>query len=177
MTDKFQLDIQQIRRRAHEHMDKGAVTGAYAANKEQVLDVLNQALATEIVCVLRYKSHYYMARGVRGEVCAAAFLEHATDEQKHADLIASRIVQLGGTPDFNPTGLAARSHAEFRPAESARQMLTDDLIAERIAIDVYTSIARWLGDDDITSRRMMESLLADEEDHAEEISTLLQDVQ
>ena len=175
MSDTFQFDLEQIRRRAREHMSQGAVTGAYRADKKQVLEVLNQALATEIVCVLRYKNHYYMARGIRGQTCAAEFLQHAAEEQQHADLISERIVQLGGTPNLNPEGLATRSHSEYHVGENLKQMLTEDLVAERVAIETYAAIARWLGEGDPTSRRLMEVLLAKEEEHADDLATLLQD--
>ncbi len=175
MTDTFQLDLTEIRRRAREHMNQGAITGAYRADKKQVLEVLNQALATEIVCVLRYKNHYYMARGIRGQACAAEFLQHAAEEQQHADLIAERIAQLGGTPNLDPEGLATRSHSEYHSGENLKQMLVEDLVAERVAIETYAAIVRWLGDADPTSRRLMETLLAKEEEHADDLAHLLQD--
>jgi bacterioferritin len=175
MTNPFQLDLSEIRRRAREHMSRGAVTDAYKADRQRVIEVLNQALATELVCVLRYKNHYYTARGIRGQTCAAEFLQHAGEEQQHADLIAERIAQLGGIPNLNPDGLATRSHSEYREGESLRQMLGEDLVAERVAIETYSAIVRWLGDDDPTSRRLMETLLAKEEEHADDLSRLLQD--
>lgn len=175
MTDTFKLDLNEIRRRAREHMSQGAVTSAYQADKNQVIDVLNQALATEIVCVLRYKNHYYMARGIRGQTCATEFLQHAAEEQQHADLIAERITQLGGSPNLNPEGLATRSHSEYRVGENLKQMLTEDLVAERIAIETYSAIVRWLGDADTTSRRLFETLLAKEEEHADDLANLLLD--
>ena len=175
MIDTFPLDLNEIRRAAREHMNQGAVTPAYRADRTQVIEILNQALATELVCVLRYKNHYHMARGVHGQTCAAEFLQHAADEQVHADLIAERITQLGGVPDFNPEGLAKRSHSEYRTGETLRQMLTEDLVAERVAVETYSAIVRWLGDGDPTSRRLMETLLAKEEEHADDMSHLLQD--
>jgi len=175
MTDTFKLDLSEIRRRAREHMDQGAVTSAYGSDKKQVLDVLNQALATELVCVLRYKSHYYMARGVRGETCSTEFLQHANEEQVHADLLAERIAQLGGTPNLNPEGLATRSHSEYHVGGTLKEMLTEDLVAERIAIETYSAIVRWLGEGDPTSRRLMETLLAKEEEHADDLAQLLKD--
>jgi bacterioferritin len=175
MTNTFKLDLEDIRRRAREHMNLGAVTEAYTADRKRVIEVLNEALATEIVCVLRYKNHYYMARGIRGQTCAAEFLEHAAEEQQHADLLAERIAQLGGTPNLNPEGLATRSHSEYREGENLRQMLAEDLVAERVAIETYSAIARWIGEGDPTSRRLMETLLAKEEEHADDLAKLLQD--
>ncbi len=154
-------------------MEQGAVTGAYRADLGQVISVLNEVLATEIVCVLRYKSHYHRADGPLSESIAAEFLEHAAEEQAHADLVARRIVQLGGNPDLNPDGMLERSHSPFDSAESIVEMVKEDLVAERIAIETYAEIIRWLGDDDPTTRRMMEDILAKEEEHAEELASLL----
>ena len=134
---------------------------------------MNEALATEIVCVLRYKRHYYMATGINAQSVAQEFLQHATEEQTHADQIAARIVQLGGEPNFSPEGLADRSHSEYVEGETLVDMLREDLVAERVAIESYTEIIRYLGDDDPTSRRMMEGILAMEEEHAEDLATLL----
>ena len=170
----FLSDIQEIRKRARAHMDEGAVTSNYKADREQVLRVLNEALATEIVCVLRYKHHYYMAAGLNSEAVRAEFLEHANEEQAHADAIAERITQLNGSPNFNPEGLATRSHSEYAEGSDLVSMIKEDLVAERIAIETYSEIVRWLGDDDPTTRRLIESLLGKEEEHAEELATLLQ---
>ncbi len=170
----FSLDIEEIRARARQKMTEGAVTAAYRGNRESVISVLNEALATEIVCVLRYKSHYFMATGIHAQSIAAEFLEHANEEQGHADSIAARINQLGGTPNLNPEGLASRSHSEYRVVnDGIESMIRDDLVAERIAIETYSEIIRWLGDDDPTTRRLMEDILKIEEEHAEDLATLL----
>lgn len=154
-------------------MDRGAVTSSYGADPEVVTDVLNSALATELVCVLRYKRHYFMATGINAQSAAAEFLEHANQEQQHADQIAARIVQLGGEPDFSPEGLATRSHAEYVEGDSLIDMIKEDLVAERIAIDSYREIVAWLGTQDPTTRRMLEEILAVEEEHAEDLLGLL----
>ena len=172
-TGKFLSDIQEIRRRAREHIDAGAVTSAYKADRLTVIKVLNEALATEIVCVLRYKRHYFMAQGLTSTGVAAEFLEHASDEQEHADRIAQRITQLDGEPNFNPEGLLTRSHAEYKEGKDLVEMLREDLIAERIAIESYSEIIRYLGHDDPTTRRLMEEILAKEEEHANDLSDLL----
>jgi len=176
MTDPLLIDLEAIRRRAREQMRQGPVTAAYGADQQQVIELLNQVLATEIVCMLRYKNHYYSARGVQGRACAAEFLEHAAEEQQHVDLVAERIAQLGGVPNFDPQGLGSRSRTEYREGDSLRQMIGDDLVAERVAIETYSSIVRWLGDSDPTSRRLMETLLAKEEEHADDLARLLQNL-
>ena len=176
-TDKpFLTDIKTLRERARKHIEQGAVTEGYRANRETVIKVLNEALATEIVCVLRYKRHYFMASGIHAESVAAEFLQHANDEQGHADQIAQRIVQLGGEPDFNPEGLLTRSHAEYVPGDTLTDMIKEDLVAERIAIDSYRDIIIYLGNDDPTTRRMMEGILAKEEEHADDLVNLLEDL-
>lgn len=169
----FLSDIEELRRRARQHIQEGAVTPGYKADREKVIGVLNEALATEIVCVLRYKRHYFMAQGIHAQSVAQEFLEHANDEQGHADLIAGRITQIGGEPNFNPEGLASRSHSQYVEGESLVDMIREDLIAERIAIESYSEIVRFLGDDDITSRRLMEQILAVEEEHADDLRDLL----
>src|SRR5208283_5746631 len=146
--DKFLYDVKKLRDIAGKNMEKGAVTDSYKADVKQVLKVLNEALATEIVCVLRYKRHYYMAQGINSDSVKAEFLQHATEEQQHADWIAERITQLGGEPDFNPKGLADRSHAEYVEGKTLVDMIKEDLVAERIAIQTYQEIIRWLGDGD-----------------------------
>ena len=170
----FTSDIQAIRERARRHIEEGAVTPSYGADKEVVIRLLNEALATEIVCTLRYRRHYYTARGLTSGSVAQEFMEHAVEEQEHADRIAERIVQLGGDPDFSPEGLATRSHAEYVEGDSLPEMIKEDLIAERIAIESYGEIIRYLGDGDPTTRRMMEEILAKEEEHAEDLQSLLQ---
>src|SRR4030095_4868654 len=169
----FLSDIQTLRERARQHMEKGAVTEGYRADRETVIKILNEPLATEIVCVLRYKRHYFMAVGIHAQAVADEFLQHANDEQGHADQIAMRITQIGGEPDFNPAILTARSHAEYVEGNSLIQMIKEDLVAERIAIESYNEIVRFLGEDDITSRRMMEGILAVEEEHANDLADLL----
>jgi bacterioferritin len=155
-------------------MENGAVTEGYKADRETVIEILNQALATELVCVLRYKRHYYMASGIHAQAVADEFLEHAAEEQSHADRIAERITQLDGEPDFNPAGLLNRSHSEYVEGRTLNDMLREDLVAERIAIDSYSEIVRYLGNDDPTSRRLMEEILANEEEHADDLKTLLE---
>jgi len=174
VADKpFLTDIKTLRERARKHIEQGAVTEGYSADRETVIKVLNEALATEIVCVLRYRRHYFMASGINAEGVAAEFLQHSNDEQGHADQIAQRIVQLGGAPNFNPEGLLTRSHAEYVEGETLRDMITEDLVAERIAIDSYRDIIQYLGNDDPTSRRLMETILAVEEEHADDLVSLL----
>jgi bacterioferritin len=178
MTDKpFLTDVQELRRRARQHIEEGAVTDGYRANRDTVNKLLNEALATEIVCVLRYKRHYFMAQGIHADPIAAEFLQHANDEQGHADQIAGRIVQLGGSPNFSPDGLLMRSHSEYVEGQTLSEMIKEDLIAERIAIDSYTEMIRYIGDDDITTRRMLESILAVEEEHADDLSSFLADME
>ena len=176
MPDEFILDLESIRSRARQKMDDGAVTEANTMDIEAVVSVLNEALATEIVCVLRYKNHYYTAQGLNAKAVAAEFLEHAAEEQSHADRICERIVQLGGSPNLNPDGLKSRSHSEYVEADTLRAQIKEDLIAERIAIESYTEIIRWLGDGDPTTRRLMEDILANEEEHADDLSSLLAQV-
>jgi bacterioferritin len=166
-------DITTLREKAREHIDQGPLTEAYGADRERVISVLNEALATELVCVLRYKRHYYMADGINSAPVAAEFLQHATEEQGHADQIAARIVQLQGEPDFNPATLVARSHAEYVAGTDLIDMIKEDLVAERVAIESYNEIARWLGSNDVTTRRLMESILAVEEEHADDLLTFL----
>ena len=169
----FLTDIKTLRARARQHIDQGAITAGYGADRDTVVKLLNEALATEIVCVLRYKRHYYMASGINAQSVAAEFLQHATEEQAHADQIAQRIVQLGGKPDFSPEGLATRSHSEYHDGDDLLEMIREDLVAERIAIDSYREMINYLGNDDTTTRRMLETILAMEEEHADDLSSLL----
>src|SRR5919202_4612688 len=155
----FLSDIETLRKRAREHIAQGAVTPGYHADRAVVLKLLNEALATDIICTLRYKRHYYMAKGIHAESVASEFLQHAQEEQQHADQIAERITQLGGEPDFSPEGLASRSHAEYVEGDSLESMIKEDLIAERIAIDSYREMINYLGQDDSTSRRLLEEIL------------------
>jgi len=170
----FLTDIETLRKRARQHIEQGAVTEAYRADADVVVKLLNEALATEIVCTLRYKRHYFMAKGIHAEPVAAEFLEHANQEQGHADQIAERIVQLGGEPDFSPQGLATRSHAEYIEGDGLLQMIKEDLVAERIAIESYLEMIAYLEGRDPTTRRLLESILANEEEHAEDLNSLLE---
>jgi len=170
---EFISDVAAIRDRARRSIEDGAVTGGYKGDREQVVKVLNEALATELVCILRYKRHHYMAKGIHSEAVKAEFLVHAQEEQGHADAIAERITQLGGAPDFSPVGLADRSHAEYAPGTDLISMIKEDLIAERIAIDTYAEIIRWVGDDDPTTRKLLVDILKVEEEHADDMANLL----
>jgi bacterioferritin len=175
MPDKpFLTDIKTLRQRARQHIENGAVTQGYQADRDTVIRILNDALATEIVCVLRYKRHHFMAAGIHAQSVAQEFLEHAQEEQAHADQIAQRIVQLGGAPNFSPEGLLSRSHSEYVEGDSLIDMIKEDLVAERIAIDSYREMIVYLGNNDPTTRRMLEGILAMEEEHAEDLSTLLE---
>ena len=173
MAEEFLSDIKTLRERARRHIENGAVTEGYTANLETVIRILNEALATEIVCILRYKQHYFIARGIQSEPVAAEFAEHAAEEQAHADQIAERITQLGGAPNFNPDGLTARSHAEYVEGETLMDMIKEDLVAERIAIDSYAEMIRYIGEGDPTTKRMLEGILAMEEEHADDLANLL----
>jgi bacterioferritin len=170
---KFLTDVKKIRERARQNMESGAVTDGYKANRKQVIKVLNDVLATELVCVLRYKRHYFMADGINSESVKAEFLQHAGDEQQHADWIAERITQLNGEPNFSPEGLAERSHSEYAEGSSLVEMIKEDLIAERIAVESYSEIVRWLGHDDSTTRKLIEDILKMEEEHANDMKDLL----
>ena len=173
MAQDFLTDIKTLRERARKHIENGAVTDGYRADRETVIRLLNEGLATEIVCVLRYKLHYFMAKGIHSQAVAAEFLEHASEEQGHADQIADRIVQLGGKPNLNPEGLTTRSHSEYKEAGTLVEMIKENLVAERIAIDSYAEMVRYFGDTDPTSRRMIEGILANEEEHADDLANLL----
>lgn len=175
MADKpFLTDIKTLRERARQHIENGAITEGYSADRNTVIKLLNEALATEIVCVLRYKRHFFMATGINAESVAAEFLQHANEEQGHADLIGARIVQLGGEPNLNPEGLLTRSHAEYVEGDTLIDMIKEDLVAERIAIDSYREMITYVGNDDPTTRRMLEGILAMEEEHADDLVSLLQ---
>ncbi len=175
MSD-FLTDIETLRRNARAHIDLGPITASYGADLGRVISVLNEALATELVCVLRYKRHFYMAEGLNSGPVAAEFLQHANEEQGHADRIAARIVQLQGEPDFNPATLVARSHAEYVPGSDLVDMIREDLVAERVAIASYAEVIRWLGDADTTTRRMLEDILGNEEEHADDLLNLLKEL-
>ena len=169
-------DVRALRERARQRIDEGAVTPGYGADRGMVLGLLNAALATELVCVLRYRRHYHVASGFRGATAAEEFLEHAVEEQQHADLIAQRIVQLGGKPDFDPDGLQNRSHSEYQACDTLDEMLRENLVNERIAIESYSEMIRFIGDGDPTTRRLLEEILAKEEEHAEDLADLMREV-
>lgn len=173
----FFTDIQTLRARARKHIQDGAVTAGYQADRETVIKLLNEALATELICILRYKRHYFMAAGINADSVAQEFLQHANEEQQHADQLATRIVQLKGEPNFNPEGLITRSHAEYVEGRDLMDMIREDLVAERIAIDSYSEMIRYLGDKDVTTRRMLEDILAMEEEHADDLSSMLEEMQ
>ncbi|HET9029809.1 MAG TPA: ferritin-like domain-containing protein [Candidatus Aquilonibacter sp.] len=175
-TQPFLSDIKDLRDRARKNMERGAITDSYELDPKQVVDVLNSALATEIVCVLRYKRHFYAATGLNKDAVAAEFLQHAAEEQGHADRIAERITQLGGEPDFNPATLTSRSHSEYVEGDDLVSMIKENLVAERIAIESYTEIIRFLGTKDVTSRRMIEEILAVEEEHANDMLDLIEKI-
>jgi len=173
----FLTDVKTLRARAREHIENGAVTQGYRADRATVVKLLNEALATEIVCVLRYRRHHFMAAGMNAEPVAQEFLVHANEEQQHADQIAARIVQLNGEPNFSPEGLLSRSHAEYVEGENLIDMIKEDLIAERIAIDSYREMIEYIGDKDTTTKRMLEGILAMEEEHADDLVGLLEDLE
>jgi len=166
-------DVEALREQARRNLEDGAITSAYGADLDRVLETLQQALATEVICTLRYRQHHYAARGMNAEPIAAEFLQHSQEELDHAGRIAARISQLGGTPDFNPSTLTERSHSEYVEADSLRDMVVENLVAERIAVASYTAIIEWLGSGDPTTRRMLEDILALEEEHAEDLVSLL----
>jgi bacterioferritin len=174
--ESFLTDIKTLRERARKHIEDGAITAGYRADRETVIKLLNEALATEIVCILRYKRHHFMASGINADTVAAEFLVHANEEQMHADQIAARIVQLKGAPDFNPEGLTTRSHAEYVEGGDLIDMIKEDLVAERIAIDSYGEMIRYIGDKDVTTRRMLEGILAMEEEHADDLASMLEEL-
>jgi bacterioferritin len=171
---QFVADIKKIREQARKHMEQGAVTESYKADRNAVIKVLNEVLATEIVCALRYKRHYFMAAGINAEAVKDEFLQHAKEEEEHADWVATRITQLNGEPNFNPEGLATRSHSEYQEGGSLVEMIKEDLYAERIAIDSYSSVVRWIGDGDPTTRKVIEDILKVEEEHADDLKNMLQ---
>ncbi|MFA6228978.1 MAG: DUF892 family protein [Rhodanobacter sp.] len=173
-TKPFVSDIENIRKRARQDIDKGAMTAGYTADRTTVIKLLNHALATELVCVLRYKYHYYRASGINSQAIKAEFLEHANEEQGHADLIAERITQLDGKPNLSPEGLLSRSHSDYVEGEDLVDMIKEDLVAERIAIDSYREMITFIGTDDPTTRRMLEGILAVEEEHADDMNSLLE---
>lgn len=172
-TNSFVMDVQAIRERARKHMENGAVTENYQADKGTVIELLNEALATEIVCVLRYKRHYFMATGIHADAVAKEFQQHALEEQAHADRIAERITQLQGEPDFSPEGLSERSHSQYVEGKSLTDMVREDLVAERIAIDSYREMIQYIGEKDPTTRRILEEILAVEEEHADDMAKIL----
>ena len=174
--EPFLTDVKTLRARAREHIQQGAVTAGYRADRTTVVKLLNEALATEIVCVLRYRRHHFMAQGMNADPVAAEFLVHANEEQQHADQIAARIVQLNGEPNFSPEGLLSRSHAEYVEGTDLVDMIKEDLVAERVAIDSYREMVEYIGDKDTTTKRMLEGILAMEEEHADDLVGLLADL-
>jgi bacterioferritin len=174
MKNEFLTDIKTLRQRARQHIERGAVTEGYQADLPTAVRILNEALATEIVCVLRYKRHYFMASGIHAQSVRQEFLQHANEEQGHADQIAERITQLRGEPNFSPEGLASRSHSEYQEGKSLTDMIKEDLVAERVAIESYSEMIKYFGDKDPTTRRMLEEILAKEEEHADDLVTLLE---
>ena len=177
MSDDLHLsDVKTLRERARQHVENGAVTESYSANREEVLRLLNESLATELVCVLRYKRHYFMANGLKANVAADEFLEHATQEAQHADRLAERIVQLGGEPEFNPDLLSKNAHAQYVAGNNLKEMVYEDLVAERIAVDSYREIIQYIGEKDPTTRRIFEDILAQEEEHADDMADILKDL-
>jgi bacterioferritin len=174
MKNEFLSDIATLRQRARQHIERGAVTEGYKTDIPTAVRILNEALATEIVCVLRYKRHYFMASGIHAQSVRQEFLEHANEEQAHADQIAERITQLRGEPNFSPEGLATRSHSEYQEGKSLTDMIKEDLVAERVAIESYSEMIKYFGDKDPTTRRMLEEILAKEEEHADDLVTLME---
>jgi bacterioferritin len=172
----FLSDVKKLRERARKHIEQGAVVENYGADRKTVLKLLNTALATELICILRYKRHYFMAQGLNADPVAQEFLQHANEEQGHADQIAARLVQLGGQPDFSPDGLASRAHSEYDASSGLTEMIKEDLVAERIAIESYSEMIRYVGDGDPTTRRMLEGILAVEEEHADDLVSLLREL-
>lgn len=172
-TQTFLTDVLELRKRARKHMERGAVTLDYAGDIEQAVALLNTALATEIVCTLRYQYHAVMASGIHSESVKREFTEHAADEQKHANSLAERINQLGGKPNFNPEGLLTRSHSEYVEGETLNDMIRENLVAERIAIESYREMVRFFAGHDPTTRRMLEEILEKEEEHANDMHDLL----
>jgi bacterioferritin len=170
---KSKSHVQELRDRARKQISDGALTLDYQLNPEEAIGMLNEALATELVCVLRYRFHYFMASGIHSTAAAAEFLEHSNQEQQHADMIASRIKQLGGKPEMNPAVISQLSHSEYKEGATLVEMLKENLIAERIAIESYREMIDYFGDRDPTTRRMLEDILAVEEDHADELADLL----
>ena len=174
MTEANLTDVATLRSRARQNVENGAVTEGYDADREEIIRLLNASLATELVCVLRYKRHYFMASGVKAAVAAQEFLEHATQEAEHADKLAERIVQLGGEPEFNPDLLSKNSHAQYVAGNTLKEMVYEDLVAERIAVDSYREIIQYIGDKDPTTRRIFEDILAQEEEHADDMADILE---
>lgn len=169
-------DIKTLRARARKDIEEGAVTAGYAADRIVVIKLLNEALATELVCVLRYKRHYFMAKGIHSESIKAEFLQHANEEMAHADRLAKRITELGGEPDFSPDGLSERSHAEYIAGDTLNAMIKEDLIAERIAIESYREMIAYLADTDPTTQKLLKEILAMEEEHAEDLASLMSNI-
>ena len=169
----FKANVGEMRARARQNVEAGAVTADYEANPKEIVEMLNEALATELVCVLRYRRHFYMAKGTNSEPVAQEFLTHSNEELGHADRLAQRITQLGGEPDLNPSSLSGRSHAEYVVGKDLKDMIKEDLVAERIAIESYRAMIDYIGTSDVTTRRLLEDILAVEEEHADDLANLL----
>lgn len=172
----FLADVTERRDRARKHMMQGAITSTYSGDPRVACDVLNEALATEVTCVLRYQRHYYMAQGIHSASVKAEFLRHRDEERVHVDWLAERIVQLGGAPNFSPDGLLSRSHTEYDERDNLIEMITEDLVAERIAIDSYREIAAWFAGFDSTTRLLLEKIQTEEEEHADDLAELLRNL-
>lgn len=172
MKSKFVIDIQSIRQQAKNNLKKGAITENYKLDLKTIHNMLNDALATEMICTLRYKQHYFKATEIGATIAAQEFLEHSNQEQQHADTIAERIIQLGGQPNFNPSEFASRAHASYMNCETIQEMVKENLIAERIAIDIYREMIIFIADNDSTTRKMLEDILATEEEHADDLLDL-----
>ena len=172
----FKVNLENIEKQAQNKMKDGALTDAYQADVNKVIDVLNSAVATEIICMLRYKNNYFMVKGIAGENVAKEFLEHYKEEEMHLDQLSERICQLGGIPDYNPQNLVSNSHAKYSTHDDVKKMIEDNLVAERIAIQIYTKMINWIGDDDTTTRRLLEDILKQEEEHADDLSDLLEKI-
>lgn len=167
------VNLEEIRARARKQIEDGPITDNYDLDRDRVIAILNAALATEIVCVLRYRYHYYVSSGIHSAAVAQEFLQHSNEEQQHADMLAERITQLGGNPEMNPAVITHVSHSEYKEGESLADMIREDLVAERIAIETYREMVSFFGEKDPTSRRLIEEILAKEEEHADEFAKLL----
>ncbi len=172
-TSNFLSDVKALRERARKNVEDGPIIENYKGNREKIISILNEALATELICVLRYRQHHFTAKGMNSEEVAAEFLIHSQEEQGHADRIAARISQLDGNPEMDPSKLTGRSHAQYVECDKLEDMIRENLVAERIAIESYLEMIHYIGDTDPTTRRMLEDILAVEEEHADDLANLL----